>query len=129
MITKTIEGGKNPINKEKEIKKEIQKEKPKEEKSMKEITIDITKRNINTYTIPRKNSDSTRNLSSNTIPAERERHFTRKVEKTNRMEIDSGKKDVPGDKTIIANSRGNYEGTFKNSIRNKYKRIRMEKNG
>ena len=45
------------------------------------------------------------------------------------MEIDSEKKDVPGDKTIVANSRGNYEGTFKNSIRNKYKRIRMEKNG
>ena len=93
--------------------------------------------------VQRKNSDATRNVkntNTNTIPAQRVRHFTRKVEKTNRLDIEPEKKDVKdvrdirdvkepiGHKTISSNIRTNYEGTFKNSIRNKYKRIKMEKN-
>ncbi len=141
MITQRTGKDNNQINKE--IPKEKEKEEKQIEKGVKEITIDISKRSINTYMVQRKNSDATRNVkntNTNTIPAQRVRHFTRKVEKTNRLDIEPEKKDVKdvrdirdvkepiGHKTISSNIRTNYEGTFKNSIRNKYKRIKMEKN-
>ena len=136
MITHKTGKDNNQINKE--IQKEKEKEEKQLEKGVKEITIDISKRSINTYMVQRKNSDATRNVkNTNTIPAQRVRHFTRKVEKTNRPDIEPEKKDVKdvrdvkeprSHKTIAANIRTNYEETFKNSIRNKYKRIKMEKN-
>ena len=96
------------------------------------MTIDLSKRNINTYTIQRKNSDSTRNVkNTNTISTERVRHFTRKVEKLNKIDIEPEKKDVKepiGHKTYKISMRIRNEGTFKDSIRNRYKRVKVENN-
>ena len=94
----------------------------KEERERKEYTINANKNyNNNTnnnFTIQRKNSDSTRESNVNTIPMGRVRHLTRKVEKSNRIQIDQVKKDDAEDKKIKINYKPNYEGTFKNSIRN-----------
>ena len=103
----------------------------KEERERKEYTINVNKNyNNNTnnnFTIQRKNSDSPKENNVNKIPMGRVRHLTRKVEKSNRIQIDQVKKDDTEDKKIKINYNPNYVGTFKNSIRNKYKRIKMEK--
>ena len=62
------------------------------------------------------------------IPVDSLEHLNRKVEKRNKLEIEKSKNKINENKKEISiskigqNYRTNDEGTFKNSIRNKYKR-------
>ena len=90
-----------------------------------------------------KKSDSLKDTQTKQIPVERERHLTRKVETRRKIGLEpEPQKNFYNNYNYKNNQnetqkyntrkeiikRVNEEGTFKNSIRNKYKRINREKN-
>ena len=74
-----------------------------------------------------KKSDSFKEKKTKEIPVARTRHLTRKIESSKKLEMESQKAIENNKSKVEINYNTNDEVTFKNSIRNKYKRKNMEK--
>ena len=130
-------------NKSKEKNEEIKKEsktfisrfriRKNTEDNIKPVKIEkdeISESNNNYYFDRRKkNNSSSRGTVIHQIPisTERKRHFTNKVDNTNKIVIEKEKTYRTIENKVEANYSKVYnEGTFKNSIRNKYKMKNLE---